>query len=285
MSFLASERIPAKIFRSTDAGAPAFSIGYADCMINILKACLVTGYGAIEGAGWSEPFASAGGVVVLQPELSANTNYQLRLSNDNGKQLTAKVFVGMSDINTGNEKLKLDTDFKYGFDGISSWCLIATSRGVFFTTDGASDLPEPNKRGVLFFCGDTLKGTNSPSGIFLAHSGGTGGMIDRNRYPFWADNTEGSVAPKFYDATNGVVSNVLPSNIFTGSNNSTKSTVLNPFYFFLGGDYYRLPIYGSSRADSINNDMLDSPYGRYIVRGVALSAGYNILVGLDSWEA
>jgi hypothetical protein len=61
------------VFKSTDAGAPVISTA-AGSFRDMLKKCLVTGYGALPGAGWTEKFVSgntsvfegAGGGAVLQ---------------------------------------------------------------------------------------------------------------------------------------------------------------------------------------------------------------------------
>lgn len=46
------------IYRSTDASAPVLS-GSVGALVSVLDACLVAGYGAKPGAGWSKPFTGA----------------------------------------------------------------------------------------------------------------------------------------------------------------------------------------------------------------------------------
>lgn len=44
------------IYYSTDTGAPALT-GRAGSLYNLLKACLVTGYGSKAAAGWTNPYS------------------------------------------------------------------------------------------------------------------------------------------------------------------------------------------------------------------------------------
>jgi hypothetical protein len=49
-----------RLFQSIDAGAPVMSGSATGSMLNVLNACLVTGYGATAGAGWTKPFPDTG---------------------------------------------------------------------------------------------------------------------------------------------------------------------------------------------------------------------------------
>lgn len=55
MSFLNPVSEPVKRFKSTDAGAPQinYNARVSGDVKTVLKACLVTGYGAKASAGWS----------------------------------------------------------------------------------------------------------------------------------------------------------------------------------------------------------------------------------------
>lgn len=49
--------LPVTVYRWDDAGAPQLSKGIKPSeLINVLKKCLVDGYGSKQGAGWSVPF-------------------------------------------------------------------------------------------------------------------------------------------------------------------------------------------------------------------------------------
>ncbi|NCA91445.1 MAG: hypothetical protein EOM92_21845, partial [Gammaproteobacteria bacterium] len=53
--------MPYTLYRWDDPGAPAplNGLSNANTLINVLDACLVTGYGAKAPAGWSKPFTAA----------------------------------------------------------------------------------------------------------------------------------------------------------------------------------------------------------------------------------
>jgi hypothetical protein len=52
--------LPVTVYRSDDAGAPQFTVGAKPSeLIDVLKKCLVTGYGSKAGAGWSVAFEDA----------------------------------------------------------------------------------------------------------------------------------------------------------------------------------------------------------------------------------
>jgi len=51
--------MPIRVYQSTDVGAPVLA-GTADSLRALLSACLVSGYGALTGAGWTQEYAGAG---------------------------------------------------------------------------------------------------------------------------------------------------------------------------------------------------------------------------------
>lgn len=60
------------VYRSDDVGAPVLN-GAAGALINVLDACLVTGYGAKAAAGWGKPFTGSGMACYRAP--SGNRHY------------------------------------------------------------------------------------------------------------------------------------------------------------------------------------------------------------------
>lgn len=75
-----------KRYSSVDAGGPGPIIGAAGSLITLLRACLVSGYGAFAPAGWGEPIAAAGNIAAFRP--GAGTRFHL-LVNDNGPNVTS----------------------------------------------------------------------------------------------------------------------------------------------------------------------------------------------------
>ena len=55
-----------KVFRSTDSDAPAMIVNVAGSFNNVLRKCLVEGYGSKDPAGWTEETTALGGGATLQ---------------------------------------------------------------------------------------------------------------------------------------------------------------------------------------------------------------------------
>lgn len=75
-----------KRYTSSDAGGPGPLTGVIDSLNGILRACLVTGYGAFLPAGWTEPIAAAGGMAAFKQ--GAGSMFTV-LVNDNAPNVTA----------------------------------------------------------------------------------------------------------------------------------------------------------------------------------------------------
>ena len=174
MSLLTPDRVPVKVYRSDDVGAPVLN-KTANCVLNIFKACLVDGYGSKNGAGWTSPFLGTG-INVFRPDIGPHTDFYLQLSADTGTEVVAQVYLNMTAINTGDLKLQCATAFKYA-KGVSTgrWLLIASPRGFwFFCEQGWTGAPEKQKLGAFLFCGDLSVGSNQVGRpVFLQHTGGT----------------------------------------------------------------------------------------------------------------
>lgn len=174
MSLLTPERVPVKVYRWDDAGAPALN-KTAGCVMRIFKACLDTGYGSKAGAGWSTAFDGVG-TTVLRPEVGMHTDFYLRLSADTGKEIAAQVYLNMTDASTGDLKLQCATAFKYAKGNSSGkWLIVASTRGVWFFSEQRLDsVTETDKKGAFFICGDIAMGIDQATRpVFLQHSGGT----------------------------------------------------------------------------------------------------------------
>jgi hypothetical protein len=73
------------VYRSTDANAPILNNQDATSLIALLNACLVTGYGAKAGAGWSAPFTTTG-ITVFKTGTPSNGMYLRVASGSYGGQ-------------------------------------------------------------------------------------------------------------------------------------------------------------------------------------------------------
>lgn len=177
MSLINPEKLPVSVYRWDDADAPILDKS-AGCVSTIFKACLVTGYGSKQGAGWSMPYEDLqAGVKVLRPPASAEQDFYLRLSADSGSQLTAQVYLTMADINTGDLKLQLGNNYLYAKPNNSgAWVLLATERGFWFLTEQYY-WSNDSKYGSYFYTGDIAVMDESKTALFLAHTSGTDANI------------------------------------------------------------------------------------------------------------
>lgn len=173
MSFLTPERVPVKVYKWDDVGAPALD-KTAGCMMTIFKACLITGYGTKEPAGWTMPFEdTTAGVKVFRPEVGPHTDFYLRCSADNGTQMTSQVYLNMTAQNKGTLKLQCASAFKYAKrNSTGKWLLIASPRGFWFFCDQRFD-GDVNKTGAYFYVGDLQNAVDSEDAVYLQHTGGS----------------------------------------------------------------------------------------------------------------
>lgn len=172
MSFINPEKVPVTVYRWDDEDAPRLDRS-PNCVATIFKACLVTGYGSKQGAGWTMPYEDTNaGVKVLRPEVGVEQDFYLRLSNDTGREMTAQVYLNMTDVNTGELKLQCFYPFKYGWGGhTGKWLLIANGRSFWFLSEQFYSSYD-SRKGGWFFCGDTGCNKNGQKAIYLHHTGG-----------------------------------------------------------------------------------------------------------------
>lgn len=135
MSLLLPVRYPAKLYSHSDASAP--QIANADGAIKtILKACLVTGYGAKAGAGWTALFEDSFQIVLRLPDLArALGSPDLKIENGGGKYriVTQSNPTGLDDATQLADVSLLSRDTNIG----AKWHLVATDVGFVFFYQGA----------------------------------------------------------------------------------------------------------------------------------------------------
>lgn len=283
MSLLTPVKVPVKVYRWDDAGAPVLD-KTPGCMMTIFKACLVTGYGTKEGAGWTMPFEDAAtGVKVFRPPLSPETDFYLRCSSDTGKEMTAQVYLNMTDASTGDLKLQCATPFKYGYLNISQkWIVIATEVGFWFLTEGdLSRIPIENG-GIYFYFGNIASASASASALLLQHTGGSWGIADADRYPITSTNQGGNNYGVVL--AGGRIYTVLPSAYFMGDKNSTTEVATMQLMYLFDGKIFCLPAYGSSRNDTVNKTIISDGAGRRLMcHSTALNQNNNIYIPVDYW--
>lgn len=238
MSLLTPERVPAKVYRWDDAGAPALD-KTPNCMATIFKSCLVTGYGTKEGAGWTMPFEdTAAGIKVLRPEVGPHTDFFLQLSADTGTEMAAQVYLNMISINDGDLKIEYDSAFKYAKSTSSGqWILVATTRGIVFFCESrySSDV---KKSGAFFFLGDMVADARGKRPVLLHY---TGGVQSRGDYDgIFKQRTGVFQNPKILEEGAAVATNAVWRSEFDGYSDTTNDIYFSRVYSVVSKDLYIL---------------------------------------------
>lgn len=283
MSLLTPERVPVKVYKWDDVGAPKLD-KTAGCVSTIFKACLVTGYGDKAGAGWAMPFEDTeNGVKVFSPPESPDTNFYLQVSKDTGQQITARVYLNMIDASTGDLKLQCDTPFKYAVSNATGkWVLIVSAQGLWFfneiTRQGFSD---SNKTGAFFTCGNTARNTVGDKAIYLHHSGGSWGEWMLGLLPT-TPSVNQSIPGKIYSHKLNTVMSYRPQAIFNGRDNLSTNVVLSQLCVFAFNDIYLLPAYMPSVCNKNNYDIVSAD-NTYINHSDAQEHQSNVYIQTDHW--
>lgn len=225
---LLPEKMPVKVYTSQDKNAPLVDKS-PNCMATILKACLITGYGDKAGAGWAMPFEdSQKGIKVFRPPISAEQDFYLRVSQDNGKTMLAQVYTSMTDINTGELKLQLDNVFNYAkTNNTGKWVIIVSPRGFWFLTEQYY-WSNDSKYGSYFYTGDIAVMDESKTALFLAHTSGTDANIFEGVQDSNGQGAYSNFGKIYVIQTAKTLSNQVVS--YFGASNK-KTTI--PFFFNL----------------------------------------------------
>lgn len=185
-------------FRSTDAGAPVLNNGLA-CMIALLDACLVTGYGSKAAAGWAKAFAGASLAAYRAP---AGNRLYLRIDDTgavgNAATTSARAmgYGTLSDVSTGTNPFPTTAQTSGGFHipktltasaaTARPWRLYADDRRFYLIVEpnsaaaelGSQSTTDGRMRAVFFGDFISLAASDPSSTILLADSSnGTGSGI------------------------------------------------------------------------------------------------------------
>lgn len=133
MSFLNPVNEPVLRFKSTDAGAPQinYNVRTAGDVKAVLKACLVTGYGAVASAGWTAT-NEVGNIIEFVSPSAAMGDYRLGV-DDSTATKTDWYYqyqnVRSNPINNAPVKAFTGMDKTHASNG---WQLLVTQRGLLF---------------------------------------------------------------------------------------------------------------------------------------------------------
>lgn len=162
--------MPVTLYLSSDDQAPVLT--NANLSV-ILKACLVTGYGAKHGAGWTMPYEdAASNTRVFAPKHAGELDSYLRIKDNGGGTSTVQAYREMTGIDAGEKFLELITPYKYGQKNLKPrWAVLASERSVIMWVDSAA-FAGP-RIGQMLFYGDTASAHDGSRCLLLAHSGGS----------------------------------------------------------------------------------------------------------------
>ena len=162
--------MPVMAYHSTDDQAPAMTNANLGV---ILKACLVTGYGAKHGAGWTLPYEdAASNTRVFAPKHAGEHDSYLRIKDNGGGKAEVRAYREMSGIDSGEKILDLGLPYKYAVSNPTGrWAVIASERSAIIWVESGYD--SAGRNGQMLFYGDTASAHDGSRCLLLAHSGGT----------------------------------------------------------------------------------------------------------------
>lgn len=268
----------ARLYQYSDKGAPRLDHKPTGIQ-TILKACLVTGYGDKEGAGWQVIEGDDNSKTFVPP--FEFESFGFKVSNDTGTEVTAQI------VADDSVKAQCDTPFKYGAGTLRSekWCVIACEFGVWFFAQAPNQNNIPEERaGVYLYCGYTSTDENGLRGVYLKHTGGSWGIGDDDRYSIVSsqNGTSGQTFGKLWvgNALLGEqVFTVNPSCVFD-SQDLGVNPILAPMLIIAGGQVYRIPVFGASTNRVPNRTMLDN----HLCHSTSMyQSANNVFVPLE-WE-
>lgn len=291
MSLLTPVATPVKVYRSTDANAPALDKA-ANCVATILKACLVTGYGSKSGAGWTMSHEDvATKTKVFDINSGVGEPLSLRVYNDTGQKLNVQVAKNVVDANTVTPVAECDTEFKYlGSITTGEWVLIASNKAFWFFAPVTAGAKPSNRSGVYLFAG-VVPGTTS-SAVLIKHTGGTYTEADYERFPITSDLTNytathgGATEAVAYNTSTGLSHKDWLAYINDGTSNQSDAAIASPLHFIGAGDVYQLPIYSPSRNDLNNFAVVDATISamNFCTSTQYADSGNNAYVLTDNWS-
>lgn len=298
MNLITTERVPVTVYRWDDAQAPVLD-KMPNCVASIFKACLVTGYGSKQPAGWSMAYEDmTTNVKVLKPPVSPNATFYVRLSKDTGYEMTVQMYKDMTDINTGTLILQCATPYKYnsakrGGGASGRWMMIATAGSAWFFTEVNTYYNQraANLSGSHLYMGETCNNGGLAPNLCLLHTGGTS---ETQADSFFAvmrnESTSQYTSPKIFDTKNNQTVSASPASTFSGRSDLSSDIYLSQLVLVHSNGLSLLPGYLPSKRQQVNYTQISSD-GRQLVNhatGNFATSSYddsdNFYVPVDYWE-
>lgn len=254
MSLLTPERVPVKVYKWDDVDAPILD-KTAGCVATILKACLVTGYGDKEGAGWMLAHEDlVTNTKILAIDSASPVQLYLRIKNDTGSDVAVQVVKDVVDANTATVVAECSSVFRY-LGGINTghWVLIANQYGFWIGASVNSKYGTAAQSGVYCFAGQ-VAGTQDTA-FLVKHTGGDWPNSVHERSSITGTNSKSAYADAVcVNTVDNAVSQGRLSFLFSGSSDDSAAAIAAPLYFKSPTDVYQLPVYAPSRNNLLNFD-------------------------------
>lgn len=273
--------VKARLYQSTDKDAPVFA-NRANALMLLLKACLVTGYGDKEGAGWqviesSDQDTQKDSKTFVAPTIT--DGFGVKVWGDTGTQMQVQI------VQEDTVLAQCATPFYHKLNNShlhkNKWCVIASDCGFWFFAEQANGNHIPQDRsGVYLYAGQTQTNHASMRGLYLKHTGGSWGQGDDDRYSITQnDNTSGQAFGKL--RCNNKTYDVNPMSLFTGSQALSDEITLSPMVLAVKDGVFGLPIFGASNNNTPNQTIMDG----HICHSTALhTAANNVFVPIYVWQ-
>jgi hypothetical protein len=151
--------LPVTVYRWDDAGAPQIANGKPSEIIDILKKCLVTGYGAKAALGWTIPFEDAATFKVAFRSSQSNSSggfvqFWSTTGQDNNETVMAfNAAKSMGGLDSYFDR-QLRMMFRY-VRAVKYWVLVGTAAGFYFMPSITTASPsQGTQEASAFFVGD-----------------------------------------------------------------------------------------------------------------------------------
>ena len=275
--------MPVTLYLSSDDQAPVLTNANLGV---ILKACLVTGYGAKHGAGWTMPYEdAASNTRVFAPKHAGELDSCLRIKDNGGGESTVQAYREMTGIDAGEKILELASPCEYGRRNLTGrWAVIASARSVIIWVE--SGYNTGGHTGQMLYYGDTGSAHDGSRCLLLAHSGGSYRDGSTSSLFYYGDASAGARAKSYRDDTGAAEQDFL--SLFAAPR-ETAGQYLAPVLMQRDANLYPVPgIHTNTRAadnlTAINDD--GTPYI------VLHSYGYNslartfarLVIRTDKWR-
>jgi hypothetical protein len=207
------------VYKSTDDNAPVMN-GIAGSLINLLRKCLVDGFGTKAGAGWTLEFLNTAETIAVFRNDSVNGfGKYFRIDDTYGTYAKIAAYETMSDIDTGSGRIPggdSSSTVYYIVKSVSAstvsrpWIAVADNRSIWFIPyAGETALSGTSYIGAACFLGDGIPQDTSDSYF--------GGIVAPPSSGYNTDNF-----PHNYTAGNSSVAGCCLFRDYTGTNKAVQ---------------------------------------------------------------